>query len=153
MIRAIILVVVLSVTTQMQTCKEKTKTDDATGNTKAEMVNPVKKVVIDRSMIPVPPIDELKISKAEISQNLLTITFSYSGTADDDFDLIFNGMYNKSLPMQATVRLKQVKKSGEVGTQTKTMIFDVAQMKAGGTELHITLAGYPDKIVYKYSEK
>ncbi len=153
MIRAIILMVVLSVTTQMQTCKKKNKNDDATGNTKSEMVNPVKKVVIDRSMTPVPAIDDLKISNATISQNLLTVTFSFTGTADDDFDLIFNGMYMKSLPPQATVRLKQVKKSGEVGTQTKTMIFDVASMKSNGTELHIKLDGWPDKIIYKYSEK
>ena len=153
MIRAIILVLVLSVTTQMQTCKKKTKAGDTTGNTKAEIVNPIKKVVIDNSIVSVPPIDELKISKAEISQNLLTVTFSYLGTADDDFDLIFNGMYNKSMPMQATVRLKQVKKSGKEGIQTKTMVFDVAPMKANGTELHIKLAGYPDKIIYKYSEK
>jgi len=153
MIRAIILVVILSVTTQMQTCKKKNKNNDATGNTKSEMVNPVKKVVIDRSMTPVPAIDDLKISSASISQSFLTVTFSYTGTDDDDFDLIFNGMYMKSLPPQATVRLKQVKKSGEVGTQTKTMIFDVEQMKSNGTELHIKLDGFSDKLVYKYSEK
>ncbi len=152
MIRAMILLVLLSVTTQMQTCNKKNK-DNTVETTKSKKINQVKKVIIDRSMTPVPPIDDLKITKVEILQNLLTITFSYSGTAGDDFDLIFNGMYMKSLPPQATVRLKQVKKSGEVGTQTKTMVFDVEPMKSNGTELHIKLGGFPDKIVYKYSEK
>ncbi len=152
MIRAMILLVVLSVSTQMQTCKKKAK-DTTTVTTKSKKVSQVKKVVIDRSMTPVPSIDDLKIIKAEISQSLLTITFSFSGTADDDFDLIFNGLYMKSLPMQATVRLKQVKKSGKVASQTKTMIFDVEPMKASGTELHIKLDGYSEKLIYKYSEK
>jgi len=152
MIRAMILLTVLSVTTQMQTCKKKVKDTDVT-KTKSEMVNPVKKVVIDRSMTPIQPIDDLKITKVEISKNLLTITFSFLGTAEDDFDLVFNGMYMKSLPPQATVRLKQVKKSGKVDTQSKTMVFDVEPMKSNGTELHIKLDGYNEKIIYKYSEK
>lgn len=152
MIRTIILLVILSVTTQMQTCKKKVKDTDET-KTKSEMVNPVKKVVIDRSMKPVSPIDSLNITKVVISKNLLTITFSFLGTKDDDFDLVFDGMYMKSLPPQATVRLKQVKKSGKIATQTKTMVFDVEPMKTKGTELHIKLDGYKEKIVYKYAEK
>lgn len=152
MIRAMILLTVLSVTTQMQTCKKNVKDSDVT-KTKSEMVNPVKKVVIDRSMKPISPIDSLNITKVAISKNLLTITFSYLGTKEDVFDLVFNGMYMKSLPPQATVRLKQIKKSGKVGTQTKTMVFDVEPMKTKGTELHIKLDGYKEKIVYKYAEK
>lgn len=152
MIRAIILLVVLSVSTQMQTCKKKNNSD-AEKTTKVEKVNPVKKVVIDRSMIPIPPIDDLKITKVDIAGSFLTITFSFSGTANDDFDLVFNGMYMKSLPPQATIRLKQIKKSEKQTTQTKTMIFDVEPMKSNGTELHLKLDGFPDKIIYKYSEK
>ncbi len=147
-----ILLTVLSVTTQMQTCKKKVRDNEGT-KTKSEMVNPVKKVVIDQSMTPIPSIDDLNITKVDISSNLLTIIFTFLGTKEDDFDLVFNGMYMKSLPPQATVRLKQIKKTGKIDTQTKTMVFDVEPMKSNGTELHIKLDGYKEKIIYKYSEK
>jgi len=55
--------------------------------------------------------------------------------------------------MQATVRLKQIKNTGTVEHQVRTMIFDVEPIKSKGTELHIHLDGFSEKLIYKYPEK
>lgn len=141
---------VLSVATQMQTCKNKEKASEKTIINKSEQVIPVKQVVIDRSMTPIEKINALEIIKASISDSLLTVSFTYKGTSDDSFDLIFNGMYQKSLPMQANVKLKQYKAEGIESIQTKTLVFDVTPMKASGSELHIKVENFPDKLVFKY---
>ena len=91
------------------------------------------------------------IDSAKIDNNIMTISLSYIGECGEHgFDLIFNGMYKKSLPRQADLYLLHEYK---VDTCTKINTLElrysldpiIGQSKQA---TNFTLYSYPEKLKY-----
>lgn len=88
----------------------------------------VKEMIFDRSFVWDEQYCGYKILSASLADSTLTISISYKGkSADDDFYLIFNGMFAKSLPAKATLYLKQ-DISGDKDFE-KTMQFNISKAR------------------------
>lgn len=91
------------------------------------------------------------IKNAEINGDFLKLSVSYSGGCEEhEFDLLFNGMYAKSLPVQAKFFLKH-NSNGDAckGLVHKELLFDVSELKKKQNHVIISVMGYKGKIEYK----
>lgn len=87
--------------------------------------------------------DAFMIENLGIEGSTLIINVSFSGGCKDHvFDLYFNGMYAKSLPVQATLNLKHTG-NGDACRElvSRELKFDISKMKApGGNTIVVKLA-------------
>ncbi|MCF8373276.1 MAG: hypothetical protein K9H64_16775 [Bacteroidales bacterium] len=91
------------------------------------------------------------ITDATLADTILTIELNYSGgCVDHSFDIIFNGMYKKSLPRQADLFLLHNNK-GDTCTENKSIIlrYNLSSIIGPGKQaVNFTLIGYPDKMKF-----
>ena len=90
------------------------------------------------------------IDSAKIDNNILTINLSYTGECGEHgFDLIFNGMYKKSLPRQADLYLLHEYK---IDTCTKINTLELRYtldpiLGKSKQATNFTLYSYPEKLM------
>lgn len=91
------------------------------------------------------------IEKAFLTDTTLTIELGYWGGCNEhSFDLIFNGMYKKSLPRQADLFLVH-ENHGDTCKDKRNITLRYNLSSIIGTSkqaTNFTLIGYPDKIRY-----
>ncbi|MFH2094542.1 MAG: hypothetical protein ABIJ16_02485 [Bacteroidota bacterium] len=121
----------------MSSCfSSKKNTENKSKNGSVEQM--AKDIVYDRAFVWDEQFAGYKILSASLSDSTLTISFTYKGkSADDDFNLIFNGMFAKSLPAKATLYLKQ-ETSGDNDFE-KTMQFNISKARYNKGEKTIIL--------------
>lgn len=93
------------------------------------------------------------ISSLSISGDILTLTVTYTGCVDDRLDLVFNGMYMKSLPPKVQLFFKRKGGSEKCNeTQVREMKFDVSPVRYTGSTrtVIIKIPKYQEQISYQY---
>lgn len=95
--------------------------------------------------------DNYSIENAILEDTILTIDLSYlGGCKQHSFNLVFNGMYKKSLPRQADLYLLH-ENQGDTCTENRnlTLSYNLASIIGSGNQaVNFTLVGYPDKLKY-----
>lgn len=90
----------------------------------------IKNVIIDKNFDLINYKKEFAIKSTTIADSTLSISFSYIGCNNDDFDQIFNKNHLKSYPIKAS--LNQIKKSNgkDYGKQMeKTLFFNISPVQ------------------------
>lgn len=118
---------------------------------------PEKKLIIDHKAEIPELTDEVPFVIYDLSlrENSLFVYVRYrAGDSLDDFELVTNGMYTKTLPPILPVFLKHKPAPGQRGkTVMQELVFDISETQKYGTDkLILRLAGYPDVIVYNFSK-
>ncbi len=90
------------------------------------------------------------ISHVELNKDTLEIDVTYSGGCEDhSFELLFNGQFAKSLPVQAHLVLyHNANKDQCKKLITEKLKFDVSALKENYSQVLIELAGNKEKIIY-----
>lgn len=99
--------------------------------------------------------DPLTITAVEVRGNLLYIDVEYTGGCiEHEFEVTGSQNILKSLPPIRSIELIHRNMSDECKSIQKRKlevdITDLAYMKEKGSEIHFTLAGWKEKIIYKY---
>lgn len=99
--------------------------------------------------------DPLTITAVEVRGNLLYIDVEYTGGClEHEFELIGSENILKSFPPIRPIELVHRNMSDECKAIEKRKleidISDLAYMKEKGSEIHFTLPGWKEKIVYKF---
>lgn len=112
----------------------------------------IKAAIVDKNFDAINANKDFEIKEATLTDSLLTIKFKYTGCAEDNFDLLFNGNYLKSYPPKATLFL--VKTSQNMNCDKimeKELSFILTPVKyPGGKTLIISLPKFETKLLYNY---
>ncbi|OFY35732.1 MAG: hypothetical protein A2W91_15690 [Bacteroidetes bacterium GWF2_38_335] len=111
-----------------------------------------KPVVVNKEFNGISDSVDYKILNASIVGNELKMKVAYTGgTGTHDFDLVFNGMYMKSLPLKITLYLVH-KKENEAGKMEieSDLVFDLSPIQRNSQEIIINLFSFNEKINYTY---
>lgn len=97
--------------------------------------------------------DEIKITKASIKDNVLTIHVSYLGScADHGFKLIGSEMISKSLPPLRSIKLIHYKNGENCDKEiVQALEFDIsnfAYKQEPGSEIILNLNGFDERLSY-----
>jgi hypothetical protein len=114
----------------------------------------LKPILIDESMEIAPKYDNTVKFTARIKGDILTATIEYYGCKDDEFDLVFNKMWLKSLPPKANLFLKKTNgKCSTQGNYTKTYKFDLKNLRnSSSNEIKVKVMNYTEYFKYKYEQ-
>jgi|AntAceMinimDraft_17_1070374.scaffolds.fasta_scaffold01929_5 hypothetical protein len=148
-----IIVITMAVSAMSLQCKtnkkiQKDKSDKQT----------ISKLIIDRNFSPdrSKKLDYKIESLSYNTKNILNIEISYlGGCGTHNFDLIFNGNYLKSLPMQAGLFLKHTSKNETCDKKINTVLhFDITGLKPDRyNKLKIKFIGSDQNIMYEIPPK
>lgn len=112
----------------------------------------VKELIVDKELYPVED-ETFSISAASIDGDILTLEVSYhGGKAFHDFELLFNGIYMKSMPPQVNLFLKHSHTPENCEKLiSESVHYNLKNLRLGerGTVI-IRLAGYTEKLEYTY---
>ena len=112
----------------------------------------VKEPQVIRGFAPKTTYLDYSVTNAVLSDTLLTVTIEYTGgCADHIFDLVFNGLYKKSLPRKADLFIKH-NHAGDTCRQKKVVqcYFDLSSLiGTDRQDVDFTLIGYPQKIAFR----
>lgn len=91
------------------------------------------------------------VVNAVLADTILTIELNYlGGCSEHSFNLVFNGMYKKSLPRQADLYLLH-ESLGDTCKENKSISvsYNLSSIIGTGKQaVNFTLIGYPDKLKY-----
>lgn len=135
--------------------KNNTNSESNSKNTNAVKDDSIQSLRIDPNFDQNAKNDPCTIESVTLKQDILEITVSYSGGCQQhNFDLVFNGMYKKSLPVKATIFLVHENKGDNCRSiVTQKLAFNIRSIRnpAGKSgEVHITLDGWANMIPYSY---
>jgi hypothetical protein len=99
--------------------------------------------------------DAFSILNVALKGDILEIEVSYGGGCrEHDFDLQFNGLYKKSMPAQAAIWLVHENQGDACRAMIqKKLYYNISSIRNPSGkpgELHISLAGWNDRIVYRW---
>ena len=116
---------------------------------KNDSVKSCKAVIVDKDFDATAYNSEYKINNLSLTDSLLTINITYTGnTKNDEFDLVFNGMYAKSMPPIATLVL--IQKENGSKEFTRDLCYDISNIKYKGGKTRVMVRGFNQKIMYSY---
>jgi hypothetical protein len=112
----------------------------------------VKELIVDKEFHPIEA-ENFSIYSASIDGDILTLSVNYhGGKAFHEFELLFNGIYMKSMPPQVNLFLKHSHTPENCEKLiSETVHFDLKNLRLGekGTVI-IRLAGYTERLEYTY---
>jgi len=124
------------------------------GKTKSSVVSqiPVKKVILNKDFDYLNYKKEFTVTNASIKDSLLTISFNNTGCSDDDYNMVFNGNYLKSLPPKASLFITKQSGSKDCGKKyEKTLVFDVSTIKYPNNKTIVLMfPNYEKTLLYNY---
>jgi hypothetical protein len=99
--------------------------------------------------------DAFSILNVALKGDILEIEVSYGGGCrEHDFDLQFNGLYKKSMPAQAAIWLVHENHGDACRAMIqKKLYYNISSIRNPSGkpgELHISLAGWNERIVYRW---
>lgn len=84
---------------------------------------------------------------------LLVVEVSYTGvSAKTNFNLYWNGSVKKSLPVRAAFKLEMVSNGQEEVLTNEKRYFSLDPLKAYGKSAYITIEGFDQKLLFRFSE-
>jgi len=147
MVKKNILFYIILIITLLNSCFSANKLDNSNNS-----IN-IKELVINKNI----DISKLNmdyiINKVTLQDSILNVDLSYSGDCGEpDFELFFNGNYEKSFPPQATFYLKHKSNKKKCNENiNKILKFNISKAKYyKGNIVYIKLHSYNEIITYKY---
>ena len=109
-----------------------------------------KTLIINSSAVYSSGINKVRILDSKIIGDILQIKIEYSGGCEKhDFNLIFNGVWKRSLPPKITLFLEHNYEHEKCKSLVSKIIeFDIKKLKEKNNEVYINLVGYPKSIKY-----
>lgn len=134
----------------INSCKSTKEAEHTKSTTNTPQI--INDIIIDKNFDLINYKKEFTVLNASISENTLSITFTYKGCNDDELDLIFNGTYLKSLPPKASLYLNKKSIGKDCGKQVKkTLLFNISSVQYPGERtLVIQFPKYEPKLMYNY---
>lgn len=114
----------------------------------------IKPILIDENMAIAPKYDNTIKFTARVKGDILTATIEYYGCENDEFDLVFNKMWLKSLPPKANLFLKKTEGTcNKKGNYTKTYKFDLKNLRnSSSKEVMVKIMNYTEYFKYEYGQ-
>jgi len=115
----------------------------------------VKDIIIDENMVVSPPKDEtIRLNVKMLKNFIMELTVEYNGCEDDEFDLLFNNMWLKSMPPKANLFLiKNESNCKSKKNYTKTYLFDVSKLKYSSSKtVMIRIKNYTEYFKFSYDQ-
>ncbi len=115
----------------------------------------VKEIIIDENMAVAPKKDETIKVSARINKNsIMELTVEYMGCKDDEFDLVFNKMWMKSMPPKGVLFLKKTPgKCEQKKTYKKTYYFDLKNVQYSASDnVMLKIKNYTEYFKYSYGQ-
>ncbi|MBX7093970.1 MAG: hypothetical protein K1X56_04560 [Flavobacteriales bacterium] len=150
-----ILVFLLVIALGMTACKSHKKNSGDTKSISGMTNDSIPSIKVDPNLEITADHDPFTIDTVTLSGDILSITVSYSGGCKEhQFDLAFNGMYKKSMPVQAAIFLLH-ENNGDAcrALLTKTYRFNIKSIRNpanGPGTVILTLQGWKERITYTY---
>jgi len=128
----------------MKSCNNKTKNEN------------VKEIIIDANMAVAPKKDETVKLTAKIKKNspIMELTVEYFGCKDDEFDLVFNKMWMKSMPPKGILFLKKTPGNCESKKNyTKKYLFNLKNVQYSASDnVLLKIKNYTEYFKYSYGQ-
>ena len=147
--KSIIFYLLIILSFSLSSCGARYKKGTITGTVVKESYNEIS--VKSNFVIPEIPID-YKIISSHITESILTINLTYSGGCEEHtFELMFNGMYMKSLPRQGSLYLLH-NSNGDMCKKLieKELKYNLAPIVGTSKQdVNYELYSYPEKLKYR----
>jgi len=107
-------------------------------------------LIINTSAVYSAELNKIRILDTEIIGDILQMKIEYSGGCEKhDFNLIFNGIWKKSMPPKITLFLEHKYEHEKCKSLVSKVIkFDIKKLKEKNSEVYINLVGYSKSIKY-----
>jgi len=113
---------------------------------------PIKEIIINRELRPDDEPD-FSIENASIKDSTFIILVNYpGGKGFYNFDLVFNGLYQKSLPLQVNLFLKHdIENETRKKLISRELKFNISKLKRENYKtIIIKLYSYPEELIFNY---
>lgn len=109
-----------------------------------------KTLIINSSAVYSSELNKVRILDTKIIGDILQIKIEYSGGCEKhDFNLIFNGVWKRSLPPKISLFLEHKFEHEKCKSLVSKIIeFDIKKLKDKNNEVYINLVGYSKSIKY-----
>ena len=109
-----------------------------------------KTLIINASAVYPSELNKVRILDTKIIGDILQIKIEYSGGCEKhDFNLIFNGVWKRSLPPKISLFLEHKFEHEKCKSLVSKIIeFDIKKLKEKNNEVYINLVGYSKSIKY-----
>lgn len=111
-----------------------------------------KEVKIDPSVMEFPDTLDYTIKEAAIEGDELKMKVEFKGgCGEHTFDMVFNGMYMKSLPLKITVFIDHKAKDEKCDEEIiSDLSFNLKPVRRGEKPMFIKIIGYDEALKYEY---
>ncbi|UCG26865.1 MAG: hypothetical protein JSV24_07740 [Bacteroidales bacterium] len=109
------------------------------------------KMITDLSYTPGVP-GNFEITGISLRDSLLIIDLEFLGFENQEFDLYFDGVYQKTMPPHATLYIERKGGTKSRGEKiTRQLLFDITGLKHPDYDrVIITVAGYTQMVIFTY---